>query len=49
LRDIFTRTTLASIGISCRRASVCLSIRPSVTSLCSTETAKQDHITSGTW
>ena len=33
----FTRATVVSAGISCRRVSVC----PSVTSRCSTETAKR--------
>jgi len=38
---VFTRATLASAGISYRRVSVCLclSVRPSVTSRCSTEPA----------
>jgi len=39
--SFFTRATLASAGISCRRVSVCLSVRPSLTSRCSTETAKR--------
>jgi len=35
-----TRTMLASMGISCRRVSICSSVWLSVTSRCSTETAK---------
>ena len=37
----FTRATVASASISCRRVSVCLSVRLSLTSRCSTETAKR--------
>jgi len=37
--NVFTRATLASAGISCRR--VCLSFRLSVASRCSTETVKR--------
>jgi len=37
LETIFTRATPASAGISCRRVSV----RPSVTTRCSTEMAKR--------
>ena len=48
---IFTRATPASAGISSRRVSICLSVRPYVTSRCSTETAKrritQKHHTIG--
>jgi len=29
-RSLFTRVTLASAGISCRRVSVCLSVRQSL-------------------
>ena len=36
---IFIRATLASAGAGCRRVSVYLFVRPSVTSRCSSETA----------
>jgi len=39
VQRFIARETLASAGIGCRHVSVCLSIRPSVTSRCSTETA----------
>jgi len=38
---VFARATLAYAGISCRRVSVSPSVYPSVTSRCSTETAKR--------
>ena len=38
---VFTRVMLVSTGVSCRHVSVCLSICPSVTSRCSTKTAKR--------
>ena len=38
---VFTQAMLASAGISGRHVSVCLSVRPSVTSRCYTEMAKR--------